>query len=378
MKKIVVAIISIALLGGIVFGMKSCLKKKDEIGLKVKTVAVQRGDMMNKITETGSVQPKTTVEIKSNVGGEVVRLPVKEGDLVRKGDLLVELDTTNLKNKLIQAKADLEATKAKLSTLLAGERPQEIAKARESLKQAEINLEDAKIKLDRQNGLFSQGFISKQDVDTAQREYELAMSNYNTASLSLSLILEGAREQDIVSAKASVLKAEVSYEQAASDVKDARIYAPFAGTIMEKNVEEGEKVTSGIGNSGGGTVILTIGDLSSMKILTKINEVDITKVKTGQDVEITLDAIRGEKYQGQVADIASLGKIENNIVTYEVTIEILGAEGRIQNTEYRSQNTGVRIQESEYRSQESGVRSQNIKGRRQEAGDREQGTGNRE
>ena len=353
MKKIVVAIISIALLGGIVFGMKSCLKKKDEIGLKVKTVAVQRGDMMNKITETGSVQPKTTVEIKSNVGGEVVRLPVKEGDWVRKGDLLVELDTTNLKNKLIQAKADLESAKAKLSTLLAGERPQEIAKARESLKQAEIKLTDAKIKLDRQNELFSQGFISKQDRDTAQREYELAMSNYNTASSSLSLMLEGAREQDIVSAKASVLKAEVSYEQAASDVKDARIYAPFAGTIMEKDVEEGEKVTSGIGNSGGGTVILTIGDLSSMKILTKVNEVDITKVKTGQDVEITLDAIRGEKYHGRVTDIASLGKIENNIVTYEVTIEILDADKTLvplQKTKDRRQKAGGRREKSEVRS----------------------------
>ncbi|MBU1598575.1 biotin/lipoyl-binding protein, partial [bacterium] len=249
MKKIIMLIVSIILVAGIIFGMKSCLKKKDEIGLKVKTVAVQRGDLIIKITETGSVQPKTTVEIKSNVGGEVVRLPVKEGDWVRKGDLLVELDTTNLKNKLIQAKADLESAKAKLSTLLAGERPQEIAKARESLKQAEINLEDAKVKLDRQNGLFSQGFISKQDRDTAQRAYELAQSSYNAASSSLSLMLEGARKQDIVSARASVLKAEVSYEQAASDVKDARIYAPLAGTIMAKNVEEGEKVTSGIGNS---------------------------------------------------------------------------------------------------------------------------------
>ena len=332
MKRIVVAIISIALLGGIIFGMKSCFKKSNESGLKVRTVAVQRGNMITKVTETGSVQPKTTVQIKSNVGGEIVRLPVKEGDLVRKGDLLVELDTTNLRNRLSQARADLESAKAKLSTLLAGERPQDIAKARESLKQAEIKLEDTSIKLDRQNGLFGQGFISKQDVDTAQREYELAQSIYNTASLSLSLTLEGARKQDIISARASVLKAEVSYEQATSDVNDAMIYAPVSGTILEKNVEEGEKVTSGIGNSSGGTVILTIGDLSSMKILAKINEVDITKVNTGQDVEIALDAIRGRKYCGRVIDIASLGKVANNIVTYDVAIEILGAGGSRQET----------------------------------------------
>lgn len=322
MKKIVMAIIGVTLLGGIIFGMKSCFSKKDDIAEKIKTTVVQRGDMVVKVTETGSVEPKTTVEIKSTVGGEIVRLPVKEGDFVRKGDLLVELDTTNLENKLKSTKADLESANAKLSTLLAGERPQEIAKTRESLKQAEIKLDDASIKLDRQNGLFSQGFISKQDVDTAQREYELAQSSYNTASQQLSLILEGAREQDIISARASVLKAEVGYEQAASDVKDAIIYAPLNGTILEKNVEEGEKVTSGIGNTGGGTVILTIGDLSTMRILTKINEVDITKIKIGQDVEITLDAIRGEKYQGRVTDIASLGKVENNIVTYEVMIDI--------------------------------------------------------
>ncbi len=342
MKKVVVAIISIILLGGIMLGMKSCLKKKDENGPKIKTAAVQRGNMVARVTNTGSVQPKTAVQIKSNVGGEIVRLAVKEGDWVRKGDLLVELDTTNLENKFSQAKADLEVAKAKLSALLAGERPQEIDGARELLKQAEIKLEDAKIKLDRQNGLFNQGFISRQDMDTTQREYKLAQSSYNSASLSLSLMLEGAREQDIVSAEAGVLRAEAGYEQAASDMRDAMIYAPLSGTVLERNVEEGEKVTSGIGNASGGTVIVTIGDLSTMQILTKINEVDIAKVKMGQDVAITLDAIRGERYHGRVTDIASLGKVENNIVTYEVVIEIDKAG-------VRGQGLGVSRQEVEGR-----------------------------
>ncbi len=187
----------------------------------------------------------------------------------------------------------------------------------------------------------------------------------------MSLTLEGPREQDIISARASVLKAKVGYEQAVSDVKDALIYVPLNGTILEKDVEEGEKVTSGIGNSGGGTVILTIGDLSTMQILTKINEVDIAKVKTGQDAEITLDAIIGEKYHGRVTDIASLGKVENNIVTYEVVIEIK-EEVRIENREVRiekslesgvrGQESGVRIQNPESRSQKSEVRSQEEEG----------------
>ncbi|MEK7813419.1 MAG: HlyD family efflux transporter periplasmic adaptor subunit, partial [Candidatus Desantisbacteria bacterium] len=343
MKKIIVVVVSIIMLGYIIFGINSCTNKKEAHALKIKTAVVHRGDLMSKVTNTGSVQPKTTVQIKSNVGGEIVRLPVKEGDWVEKGDLLVELDTTNLKNKLSQSEADLATAKAKLSTLLAGERPQEIDKTRELLHQAEIKLEDAKIKLDRQNGLFSQGFISKQDVDTAQRECDLTQSIYNSASLNLSLMLEGAREQDITSAKASVLKAEVAYEQAASDVSDAMIYAPLSGTILEKNVEEGEKITSGIGNNSGGTVILTIGDLSTMQILTMINEVDIATVKIGQDVEITLDAIKGEKYQGRVTDIASLGKVENNIVTYDVVVEILGVGSGRQEVEGRSQEkAGIR------------------------------------
>ncbi|MFH1098164.1 MAG: HlyD family efflux transporter periplasmic adaptor subunit [Candidatus Desantisbacteria bacterium] len=326
MKKAVVIIISIILLGGIIFGMKSCLKKKDNSASKISTAVVKRGDIVIKVTEAGSVEPKIMVEVKSNVGGEIIRLPVKEGDRVRKGELLAELDTTELKIKLNQAKADLDSAEARLSTFLAGERPQEIAKARESLKQAEIRLADAKIKLDRQNGLFNQGFISKQEVETAQREYELAMSSYNSTSEQLSLILEGAREQDIVSARASVLKADAGYEQAVDNLNDAMIYAPLDGIILEKNVEEGEKITSGIGNNGGGTVILTIGDLSVMRILSKINEVDILKVKTGQAVEITLDALRGKMYHGKVTDIASLGKTENNIVTYEVMIEIVERE----------------------------------------------------
>lgn len=329
MKKIIMVIVSIALLGGMIFGIISYFKKSNNIAPNIKTAIVRRGNIVVKVTETGRVEPKTTVEVKSKVGEEIVRLPVKEGDWVKKGDLLVELDTTNLKNKLNQAKADLEAAKARLSTLLAGERPQEIAKTRESLKQAEIKLADAKIKLERQNGLFSQGFISKQDVDTAQKEYELAQSSYNTASQQLSLILEGAREQDIASAKASVLKAEAGYEQALQDIKDAKIYSPLDGVILEKNVEEGEVITSGTGNSGGGTIILTIGDLSGTNVLTNINEVDITKVETAQDVEIALDAIRGKRYHGRVTDIASLGKTENNIVTYEVTIEILDADRRL-------------------------------------------------
>lgn len=227
--------------------------------------------------------------------------------------------------------------------------------------------------MDRQNGLFSQGFISRQDVDTAQREYDLAMSSYNTVSLSLSLILEGAREQDIISARASVLKAEVSYEQATSDVKDALVYAPVSGTILEKNVEEGEKITSGIGNSSGGTVILTIGDLSTMRILTKINEVDITKVRMGQDVDITLDAIRGEKYHGRVINIASLGKVENNIVTYEVVVEIVEAESnRSEKLKVKSEKLGGRRQEARGKGQMADGKWQEMEDRRKQTGDRRQ------
>lgn len=329
MKKMIIVIVAIALTGGIIFGIISYFKKSNDIAPNIKTAIVQRGDLVVKVTETGRVEPKTTVEIKSKVGGEIVRLPVKEGDGVKKGDLLVEMDTTDLRSRLNQAKADLEAVKAKLSALLAGERPQEIARARESLKQTEIRLSDASLKLDRQKELFSQGFISKQEVDTAQKEYELAQSSCNAASQQLSLVLEGAREQDIASARATVLRAEAGHEQALQDLKDAKIYAPLAGTIIEKNVEEGEVITSGMTNTGGGTLILIIADLSKMMVKTDINEVDIAKIKTGQAVEITLDAIREKTYHGRVTDIASSGKIEGNIVTYEVTIEILDADKRL-------------------------------------------------
>ena len=289
MKKklfVIGGIVVIIIVGLVIF--ISILGNKDAKEQQFRTVLVEKGDILVKVTESGKVKPVTTVNIKSELAGEVKKLFVEEGDSVKAGDKLA----------LVQQ----ESSQAR-----------QIAQARASLERAKLDLEDAERNLERKQELYQKGFIAKKDVEDAEKSYKNSKIQYELAEKQLWLDLGGTEP--------------IKLQSLASRAFDNVIVkSPISGVVINLNVEEGEMITSGTqAFGGGGTALMTIADLSKMIVKTDINEVDVGRVRAGQSVNIGFDAIRGKVYRGVVKKIAPAGTIEGNIVVYPVEVEILGS-----------------------------------------------------
>jgi len=258
--------------------------------LKLSQAIVKRGSITLKVTESGRVEPLTMVNIKSDFAGEVKSLLVDEGTVVEPGDTLA----------IIQ----LEATQS-----------QQVANAWATLQRMKLELESAHRDLERKRELLEKGFIAKKEVEDAEKLYEDCKINYELAKRQLRLLLGGA---------------DINPEElTANEVTLIAIKSPVSGVVINLNVEEGEMITSGTRTYGGGTVLMTIADLSKMIVKARINEIDVAKLKVGQPVQIGFDAIRGKVYHGKVRKISPTGTVEQNIVVYPVEVDILDADSLI-------------------------------------------------
>jgi len=254
-----------------------------------RTARVERGSIVVKVTESGEVAPLTIVNVKSELAGEVKQLFVEEGDSVKAGQRLA----------LVQQ----ESSQA-----------QQIAQARASVERAKIDLEDAKRNLERQRDLYDKGFIAKKDVEDAEQEYRRSQIQYDLSEKQLWVVLGGEGESS----------EPVSLGTKAFD--NITVTAPISGVVISLDVEQGEMITSGTqAYGGGGTVLMTIADISKMIFTTDVNEVDVGKISVGQSAQIGFDAIRNRVYSGVVKRIAPAGTINGNVVVFPVEVEIIGS-----------------------------------------------------
>jgi len=295
---IVISALGLILLIGLLFYNSSSNGKAGKSKEDVHSVRVQRGDVTVKVAETGSIEPMTAIEIKSEQSGEIKKLYVKEGDHVKTGQPLAVIQQES--NQARQA-----------------------AQFRASMEEERLNMEQAKRDLDRQEALLAKGIVSQKDVETAQQAYENAKVRYELARRQLLLILGGNQE---------VLRQYLSRSLSSDQLDEFVIEAPSPGIVIEVKVEEGEIISSGTSTVTGGTPLMKIADLSKMLAKVKINEVNITQVKLGQPAEIRLDAVPGRVYHGKVVQISPQGERLNNVVTYLTTIEIQDPDERLKPT----------------------------------------------
>lgn len=288
MKKIIIIImiVIIVIAGSLIYigNLKNGNNKKELL----KTALVEKYDVLIKMTESGQVESVTTVDIKSELAGEVKKLFVEEGDSVKPGKDLV----------LIQQ----ESSQA-----------QQVAQARASVESAELDLEEAEKNLDRKKELYQEGFIAKKDVEDAEKSYKSSKIQYDLAEKQLWLVLG---ESQSISAQSAQNLASKTYDSVI-------IKSPISGKIINIYVEEGEIITSGTRALGdGGTTILTIADLNRLVIKADINEIDVNKIQVGQKTKIGFDAIPGKVYRGKIKKIALAGSVKQNIVVYPIEVEI--------------------------------------------------------
>ena len=260
----------------------------------VQTGKAQRQDLSSIVSASGEIKPKTYVNIGANAFGKITHLYVKEGDRVRKGQLLAQLEN-------VQSAADVEATKASLEAsrtdALAAEANLNTAKA--DLNRAKADVERMRLDWDRAEGLYKAELIAK-------AEYETRKANWQSAEAGLA-----QAEARVAQAKAQLDSAGRHVAQTnasltrASDVLQKTVYAaPYNGMITNLPVREGETVVIGIQNAPGST-LMTLADMSVITAEVKVDETDIVNVRLGQPAEVTIDAIPKKVFHATVSEIGN-------------------------------------------------------------------------
>jgi HlyD family secretion protein len=254
----------------------------------VQASEVKRGSVASTVRAPGRVQPVTQVKLSANVPGEVIRLAVKEGDVVKKGQFLLQLDDTQVRSRVREAAAALEAARSNLR-----------------LSQATYDHSDATLK--RRETLYQQKLVSPEEVEAArtQRDADRARVDAN-------------REE--------VSRAQATLNGAQDNLRKTTFTAPIPGTVTQLAIEQGEIVVTGTMNNPG-TVILTIADMSAMQVEADVDETDVSAVALTQPATIKVDAFPDLSFTGHVTEIANSPKIseagtQEQQTNFEVDIAI--------------------------------------------------------
>jgi HlyD family secretion protein len=288
-KKIAIIVGVIVLLGAIV-GFTVNQKQKNVV--TVQTGKVTRQDITSVVTASGEIKPKNFVNVGANAMGRIVKLYVKEGDKVKKGQILAQLEN-------IQSAADVEQMKAALASsqtdAIASEAALKTAIAQSNSSQAD--LAQKKLDYQRAQGLDQNGLIAKQDFETKRSAYEVAQA---VAEHDRALVAQARANVDSARGHVNSARAQLVHF---NDVLSKTIYqAPYDGVVTNLPVHEGETVVMGIQNSPGST-LMTVADMNVITAEVQVDETDIVNVKLGQDAEVTIDAIPGQTFKGKVTEI---------------------------------------------------------------------------
>ena len=253
---------------------------------QVEVQQVKKMAIEETVAATGKVQPETEVKISSEVSGEIIELPVVEGQQVQKGDLLVRINPDLIQSTLTQTQASLQNIQANLA-------------------QAKASEKKAKLDYDRSQPLFEKGVISKSDWDQSVSEYEIAQAN-------------------VKSSYYNVQSAMANVKQAKDNLERTTIYAPITGTISSLDVELGERVVGTAQMAG--TEIMRVADLGNMEVEVDVNENDIVKININDSTRVEVDAYLKKEFKGIVTEIANSAEEDltaDQVTNFKVKVRIL-------------------------------------------------------
>ena len=302
----------IGLFGGIplllliIVGVTVSQSRKNVVNVQSGKVA--RQDLASVVSASGEIKPKTYVNIGANAFGKIVKLYVREGEQVKKGQLLAQLENVQSSADVAAMRASLEASRTDAVAAEAG-----MKTAIADLNRAKAEAERTKLDYERAEGLFQSQLIAKAEYDAKRAAYDSAVAQAAQA------------EARIAQTRAQKLSAEGRIGQAvatltrASDVLSKTVYtAPYDGVITNLPVREGETVVVGIQNSPGST-LMTIADLSVITAEVKVDETDIVNVRLDQPAEVTIDAIPNKTFKGRVTEIGNIAILRSTGVATSQT-----------------------------------------------------------
>ncbi len=355
--KLSIKLLSVAIA---LIGIYSC---KSEQKVTYSYAKASKEDISTSITATGTIEPVTKVEVGTQVSGIISKIYVDYNSYVHKGDIMAELDRTNLNSELTSAESNLASAVSSQNysqksidaavknmditskNLELSNHDLELAKknldlAKKNVEYAKNDLSIAESNLSRYSTLFQKGLISANDYEQAQQTLNNAKQSYNNAIQSLNQANSSYNSTKTANnqAQESVTQARLAYDQSRSEAEQARnqvevqrqnvskahtnlgyatITAPIDGIVLSKEVEEGQTVAASMSTP---TLFILAQDLTDMRVIANVDEADIGGVKEGQRVTFTVDAFPDEVFQGGVTQVRQEATTESNVVTYEVVI----------------------------------------------------------
>ena len=291
---------------------------------KIQTAPVERSNLTISVSANGTVQPQQSVNVSPKTSGILKQLLVKEGDVVKAGQILAYMDDTNLQGQLLQSRGNLAAAEANLQKVIGGNRQQATAQANAKLQDSEFALRLAETDLQRNQSLNREGAISKQAYDTAltTRDRAQAVVNQNLEALDLSQA--GSQQEDIDQAQAQVMAAQGSLQVIQSNIDDMVLRAPFSGTVGRQFADPGAFVTPT--TSGSAVTSATSSSILSLasanEIVAQVAEANISQIRLGIAATIQVDAYADKTFTGKVTQIATQSDVTQNVTTFQVKTSV--------------------------------------------------------
>lgn len=272
------------------------------VALAISTLTVNPVFASSKIVAAaGLVEPKgeERIVIAESVG-KLKRVYIDEGDHVTKDQLLAELENTEQAALVAQAKAVVQLREAALKKLRNGARPEEKQAATAALTQSEADLKWRRLELERREQLHSQqAVISQQELDLARAQYDGSVARRDRARARVEEINNGARQEDIAIARAQLDQAIGELERANALLLKTQIRSPVDGVVLKRELREGESVTT-----LNPLPLARVGDMSQLFVRAEIDELDISHVAVGQQVNVSADAFAGKSYTGKIVRLS--------------------------------------------------------------------------
>jgi HlyD family secretion protein len=276
-KNVLIALL-IVLIGGAVVAANLYLRKAPGATVTVETIRTR--DLEAIVSASGKIQPKRLVNISADTSGRVVNLAVNEGDRVKQGQFLLQIDPKSLRTRVDSGTASLRAAESSLDS------------QRQAVETARVQLEQAQLILKRQRDLWSQQLTTRESLERAESDVRAADSSLRE------------KEKQVSTQAARITQERATLESAQYDLSKVRIESPIDGIVTRRNIQEGETAVIGTMNNAG-TVLLTLADMSVIQAEVEVDETNIPNVAIGQPAKITIDALPEKTFRGHVSEIGN-------------------------------------------------------------------------
>ena len=282
-----------------------------------KLAKVERGDLAKSVVATGKIQAITQVEVKSKASGIVKQLLVDYGDQVKRGQILAELDKEEIQARVNQQRASLEAAEAAAHAAAA------------DLQHAKVDAEGPDVPMlkrayERAQQMAKDGVVSAAALDDAQKNYEMAVNKQQLGKAN-----EVVAEAKLRQAQAQVSQSRALLAQTEEEYRNSTIVSPIDGTVLSRDVEVGDAVSSILVVGSSATLLMTLGDTHEVYVKGKVDESDIAKVYLGQAARIKVESYKDRTFNGKVTKISPMGVEKDNVTTFEVRVSIDNAKGEL-------------------------------------------------